>query len=271
MNEPPIEESAAVASQPAAAPLEPASSSGVVVAAAPEAPPAVEQPSAAAGELTTTPTDKADAATEGAPKLAESLLEAFDKKQAADPEAKKPDEAPAPPPETVVAAAPEPVAYEYTLPEVLKMDEALKSTVHEALDAFRADPVKGAQGLLDLHAAEMQKYANGLLVKQYETFNDTRRGWVTEVMADPILGGAGHQTAMGAIARMRDQFVKEADRPAFEEFLRVTGAGDHPQFLKLLHNVSRAHDEPLLPPPNPKPTPNNGQPPKKGMSSLYNR
>ena len=90
-------------------------------------------------------------------------------------------------------------------------------------------------------------------------------------MADPILGGSGHQTAMGAIARMRDRFVAEADRPAFETFLRVTGAGDHPQFLKLLHNVSRAYDEPALPPPNPKPTPTNGQPPKKGMSSLYNK
>ena len=270
---PNLEESAAVASQPAAAPPEPAPPSGVVDAAAPAATtPAVETP-AAGGETAADPAAQAD----GKPKLAESLLSEFDKKQAADPEAKKPAtttpeaDAAAAPADPAAPAAPEPIAYEYTPPETLHLDDALKERVHSALDAFRADPTKGAQGLLELHANEMQRYAEGLLAKQYEVFNETRRGWVTEVLADPVLGGSGHNTAMGVIARMRDRFVSDADMPAFKQFLEVTGAGDHPQFLRLLHNVGRALDEPALPPPNPKPTPNNGQPPKKGMSSLYNK
>ena len=272
----PIEESAAVASQPAVASPEPAPSSGVVVAAVPAA-----TPIAADAPAISEPPVVPAVATEEQPKLDETLLAKFDKQAAADPEAKKvapAAEAPKPgdaaasgeaaPVEAPVLAT---VAYEYVLPETLKMDDALKGEVHSAFDAFRADPAKGAQGLLDMHAKMMSDYAGNLLKEQYRTFNETRKSWVTEVMADPDLGGSGHQTAMGAIARMRDQFVSEKDRPAFEQFLQVTGAGDHPQVLKLLRNVARIYDEPPLPPANPKPTPTNGQPPKKGMSSLYNK
>jgi hypothetical protein len=246
-------------------------SESVVAAATPTEPLASVEASsvsapAAPAEPTSTETDLS---------AAPSLLETFDKEKAAT-DAQKPQEATEAPKPTEPAQPAEPaplppVAYEYTLPETVKMDDALKADVHKALDAFRADPAKGFQGLIDLHAKAMADYAAEATREQFRVFNDTRRGWVTEVMSDPQLGGSGHQTAMGAIARMRDQFVAEADRPAFEQFLRVTGAGDHPQFLKLLHNVSRFYDEPPLPPANPKPTPTNGLPPKRGMRSLYNQ
>lgn len=267
---PPIDESVtatpAVAAQP-----EPAPSSGVVVAAAP-----VETPSPAA--------EAPAAAPDVVMEHGETLLQKFAREEA-EKEAAKPAAAPVvadpaapavdPNAVPVVAdpaapIAPEPVAYEYALPEKLVMDDALKGEVHAALDAFRADPSKGAQGLLDLHAKTMDNYAQQLVREQWNVFNAARREWITEVMADPQLGGSGFQTSMGQIARMRDKFVADADKEAFETFLQVTGAGDHPQFLKLLHNVARAFDEPSLPPPNPKPTPNNGQPPKRGMRDIYN-
>lgn len=179
-------------------------------------------------------------------------------------------------------AALAPIEYAYELPATLKMDDGLKTEVATALDAFRADPAKGAQGLIDLHAKTMTDYAADLaaetLRSQHKAFNDTRSKWNTDWMADPEIGGAGYQTSMRAIARMRDQFVSDAvpgtpkyqaDLKGFEEFLRTTGAGDHPAFGRFLHNVARAFDEPAPPPVNTRPPPNHGQKPGSSKEKLY--
>lgn len=272
-----------VAASPAAAP-----------AAAPEAAPVA--PAA----------EPAAAAAEGAiPAPEPTLLQKFDAEQAAKqpPEAPKPIEPPKPaeakpaaegdkpkaegdkpaaeaakpaaegdkpaPAEAAAPAAPEPVAYEYALPESLTMDDALKGQFHTALDAFRADPAKGAQGLLDMHAQAMQSYADGLAREQHRVFGETRKGWQTEVMADEDLGGAGYQTTMGAIARMRDLLVPESRRGAFDQMLLVTGVGDHPEFLRLLHNAARIYDEAPMPPPGPRPPPDIGKPQGRGLRGMY--
>lgn len=169
----------------------------------------------------------------------------------------------------VEPAKPEPVAYEYALPETIKLDDATKTEFHTALDGFRADPAKGAQALIDLHNKAMGDYAASIVANQHKAFNDTRSSWQKDVLADEEIGGAGHQTSMRAIARMRDLFVPEKERASFDQFLRVTGAGDHPQFLKLLHQAARYIDEPSLPPANITPPPNNGKPPGRRRDAIY--
>ena len=256
---------AAAAASPAAAPVTPAAPEPVAAPApAPEVAPA-------------------------APEAIPTLLEKFDAEQAAKkpsdvpkpevkpadpakpeplqgkPEEKKPDGSPveAPP------ASPQPVAYEYTLPDTIKMDDALKGTFHAALDLVRSDPNKGVQALVDLHNQTMQAYADQTYQNQVSTFNDTRRQWVTQTMADDELGGAGHQTSMAAIARMRDLLVPESRREAFNSFLAVTGAGDHPEFLRILHNAARIYDEAPMPPPGARPPPNIGKPKGSGLRGMY--
>lgn len=259
----------------------------------PAAAPAVANPEPAVAA----PAEAAPAPAEAAP----TLLQQFDKDNAAKPADAKPEgdkpagDAPAEKPADKPAEKPaepkpgeakpaeakpgekpaeakvepaklEPVAYEYALPETIKLDDATKADFHTALDAFRADPTKGAQPLIDLHNKAMTDYDAQLRQAQVDTWNDTRKAWQTEVLADEEIGGSGHQTAMGAIARMRDMFVTEKDRPAFEQFLAVTGAGDHPAFLRMMHNAARLYDEPALPPSNVKPPANNGQNPgRKGI------
>jgi hypothetical protein len=89
-------------------------------------------------------------------------------------------------------------------------------------------------------------------------------------MADEELGGAGYNTTMGSIARMRDMFVPENRRDEFESFLSTTGAGDHPGFLRMMHNLARVFDEAPMPPPGPRPPADIGKPPGgKGLRSLY--
>lgn len=190
---------------------------------------------------------------------------AADAAEAPKPEAEKPAEAAAP----AEPAAIEPIAYEYAVPETLVMDDAAKGKLHGALDAFRTDPTKGAQGLIDLHNESMQTYADSLAREQHRVFGETRKGWQTTVMADEELGGAGYQTSMGAIARMRDLLVPEGRREAFDQMLTVTGVGDHPEFLRLLHNAARIYDEAPMPQPGARPTPDAGKPQGRGLRSLY--
>lgn len=276
----------------------PAAASDGVIATSTEAAPALVTPAAAA--------PAAPAAIE---LVAErpSLLETVGKEPAKPAEAKpaeaaKPTEAAAvekpaaelKPPEVAKpegeakpaeVAKPEPlvaVDYKYELPPTLKLDDALKGELHGALDAFRADPAQGVQPLIDLHNKVVSdlvtQHAETTLRDQHKSFNDTRTQWNKDWAADEQIGGAGYQTALRAVARMRDQFVSaelpgtpkyDADRKSFEEFLRVTGAGDHPAFGRFLHNVARAFDEPALPPTNGKPAPSNGMKPGSRRERMY--
>lgn len=255
---------AAAAASPAAAPA-----AAPVVSEAPAAPVA-ETPAAPASEPTLLEKFDAEQAAkkpEAKPdaKPAEAIQNPViePKPVEAKPQEKKPDGSPAEVP------AAEPFAYEYTLPETIKLDDKTKGSFHSALDMVRTDPNKGVQALVDLHNQTMQEYADQTYRNQVSTFNDTRRGWVTQTMADDELGGAGHQTSMAAIARMRDLLVPEAKREAFNEFLAVTGAGDHPEFLRLLHNAARIYDEAPMPPPGARPPANIGKPQGRGLRGMY--
>lgn len=160
----------------------------------------------------------------------------------------------------------------FEMPEQLKAtktDDPLYTGFIGAVAEATKNPQTAGQTLLKLHTDAMQQFAEQTLANQHKAFNETRDSWRTQVMADQEIGGAGHQTSMKAIARMRDMMVPEAERPAFNEFLRITGAGDHPQFLKLLHRASRYFDEPGLPPENPKPPADIGKQNGRGAKVLY--
>jgi hypothetical protein len=171
----------------------------------------------------------------------------------------KPAEAEAAAPETPVL---EPVEYKYELPETLKMDDATKTATHTALDAFRSDPTN-PQPLIDLHHEMMQKYDAAVRQQQWDVFSETKKQWRQEVLSDNEIGGSGHNTAMQAIARMRDNFASserpgtkayDADLQAFNGMLEATGVGNHPIFLKMLHRIAQVYDEAPMGPTNVTPS-----------------
>jgi hypothetical protein len=194
----------------------------------------------------------------------------------------KPEEAKAETEAKTEAPKPDPVEYKYALPDTLKLDDATRGEVHAAFDEFRANPVEGAQKLVDLHHKLMQQSAEHIGREQHRVFNEMRGEWNKEIMSDPVLGGAGHRTAMQAVARMRDFLVPKEMMAArkfddgsprlseFEEFLRITGAGDHRVFHRILHNAARYFDEPAQPPTEIKPPPDNGRRQAGRLRDLYN-
>ena len=199
-------------------------SSPAPVTEAPAPAHADQAPIAPAAEVASLPSSAGaspDAATEKPAAAAEvpesepTLLEKFDAEQKAKAETDKPAADPTKPegekpaaeakpgePAAPVEAAPlPPIEYKYELPETLQLNDAQRTDVHSAFDAFRADPSGGAQKLVDLHAKLVGDAVESVRKDQYRVFNDTRRQWRDQVMADPELGGSRYQTAMSAVAR----------------------------------------------------------------------
>ena len=179
-----------------------------------------------------------------AAKPAEPAKDAAKPAEAKPADAAKPAEAAPAEAKPAEAAKPEPVEYKYTLPETLKIDDARKTELHAAFDELRGG---NPQPAIDLHNKAMTEYAEQTLRNQFDTFNKTKAGWETNWLADPEIGGAGHRTALKAIARVRDDFVSSAqqgtpkyqqDWKDFNDFLAITGAGSHPAFARLMHNLS---------------------------------
>lgn len=197
---------------------------------------------------------------------AEPAKPADDAKPAAD--AKPADGAAAA--EPVAAAVVDLIKYEFKLPEGVKADSEDLKGFTAYLGEHRVAPEVG-QELLNRHATAMKQYGEHVAAEQHRAWSETRKAWRDEALADPEIGGAGHQTAMRAIARMRDLAVQQKDLPAFNEFLRVTGAGDHPAFLKMLHTFARWFDEPASTVPVGNPTATNGKAPKvgRGLQAIY--
>jgi hypothetical protein len=166
-------------------------------------------------------------------------------------------------------AQPLPTYEPFKLPEGVTADPAKMAAYTEVLGKHGITQEVG-QELVGLHTAAIQDLAVHMAAEQHRAFADTRAEWREQIRSDERMGGSAFQTTQAAVARMRDMFVPEADRAGFNEFLRVTGAGDHPAFWRLLHNAARHFDEPSLPPPSPKPPADIGRNPAKGgRRSLY--
>lgn len=142
--------------------------------------------------------------------------------------------------------SPEPAKVEfkpYELPEGVKLPDKEIGEFNTLL-AKDMPPQERGQALVSMYVSEMQKYADRLAQQQLDVFAQTRADWRKRAMGDEEIGGAGWRTTEIAIAEMRDLFVTEPHRKAFNDFLRSTGAGDHPEFHRFLWNVSRKFSEP---------------------------
>lgn len=178
--------------------------------------------------------------------------------------AKKEGDAVAPAAEATAPAV-EPVAYEYKLPETLTINDEQRTEFNSILDSFRADPVKGTQGLVDLHARlvndAVQGAAKQLELRQYTTFNETRMDWRNQMAADEEIGGSAIKTSRTNALAVINRFVDEKHRPGLESMLYVTGVGDHPEFVRILNRIGKFMREPGLPPANFNPVPDGGKNP----------
>lgn len=123
------------------------------------------------------------------------------------------------------------------LPDGFKADEALLNDFAKLLQDTNLTPQTRAQGLLDLHAKQLQAAVSAPLAE----YNRQREGWVKSVAADKDIGTGDEKNPLKAevktaIAKVVDQYGGGSE---LRQVLDVTGAGDHPAFIKFLSNISK--------------------------------
>ena len=207
----------------APAPEVPAAPAAPAPAAAPAAKVEAPAPAAAAPE----PVKQDDKA---------SLLEAIAAKSpAGETNAQpKPGDPPAP-------AAGEPVVFDLALPEGFKVTDEVQFKDFSKLLSEKTGSKENAQELFNYIAAEKTKLETAALDNQRSVWETTNKQWKEQVAADPVVGGANLQTNLGQISSVIDQFGK--DIPTLRQTLTMTGAGNHPDIVRFLHNVSQALKE----------------------------
>jgi hypothetical protein len=138
-------------------------------------------------------------------------------------------------------ADPEPVKYDFKLPEGLTLDEKqLKEVQDAATEVFKDSglPADKAQSLFEKHVAEVQKAVNA----QWQAWHDMQTKWKGEVKADPEVGGTNLEANLGQINKMITEFGGK-DAAAIKQALNFTGAGNEPSIVRLFHRLAQAATE----------------------------
>ena len=154
------------------------------------------------------------------------------KPAAAAPAAPASTEAPPTTPATPEAPAAE-VVYEFTAPEGVTLDQA-------RLDKFTAVakelklPADKAQALVDL-AAEVE-------VERATQHAAQVAKWADEIKADKALGGDKLDETLATAKKVYNLLPAE-EAASFKQMLDVSGFGNHPSMVRLLHAVGKALSE----------------------------
>ena len=132
-----------------------------------------------------------------------------------------PEQQPAPPVAEEAAAAPGYGAF--TLPEGMTLDA---ESLRPATELFTESGLsqEQAQRFIDLALAREQAAAQ----RGAQAFVDLQNQWVSEIKADPDIGGARLTASLASAARAIDRL----DVPGLREALNFTGAGNHPAVVK---------------------------------------
>lgn len=125
---------------------------------------------------------------------------------------------------TDTTADAQPVAYEdFKLPEGAAIDGETLDRARSLFSEARL-PQEQAQKFIDLAVAREQAAAR----KGVQAFVDLQNKWVSEIKADPEIGGDRMTASMASAARAIDRLGV----PGLKEALNLTGAGNHPAIVK---------------------------------------
>lgn len=132
------------------------------------------------------------------------------------------------------AASGAPEKYEaFKLPEGVTLDPKVNE---EATALFKANGLSQAQAqsLIDFHVAKAQAAAQ----RPYDAYAEMRQGWQTEVKADKEIGGILPQVKE-TVSRALDSLGDPKLATDFRAAMDLTGAGDHPAFIKAFYKLAQ--------------------------------
>ena len=122
----------------------------------------------------------------------------------------------------------------FTLPEGVEMDDS-------ALDKFK--PIAKEAGLDQANAQKFVDLYTEAVIEatesQQKMWADTQQTWVDQAKADPEIGGDKFENNLGDAKRA----IKQFGTPELDEAMAVTGAGNHPEFIRFMSRVGKAISE----------------------------
>lgn len=135
---------------------------------------------------------------------------------------------------------PEAPHYEpFTMPEGFRVSDESLAPFIGFLGEAKLSQEQG-QRLMDLHAAEIQRLQEQMAESQQRTFDTMREGWREQFEKDPDLGGNRRQTTINSVVGLIRHFASDADHLRRTlQVLDYTGAGDHPDVIRLLANAAK--------------------------------
>lgn len=120
--------------------------------------------------------------------------------------------------------------YTLTLPDDLPVDDALLGALTPAM---KKAGITGKQANVLAEAFAAQKKA------EYEAFGKTVADWGKAAQADAEIGGVNWDTSVANAQRV----IRDFGTPALREYLNQTGAGNHPEVIRLIAKVGAVLSE----------------------------
>lgn len=158
-----------------------------------------------------------------------------------------------------------PEKYEFKLPEGMELQEESAKQVDEMFREVGLTQEQG-QKFVDFYIEKL----NEAIEAPSKFYADMRKGWVNELKADKDIGGKLPEVKVG-IGRMLNSLGDKALVKSFNEAMDLTGAGDHPAFVKLFNKIAErltegGHVRSGNPNPGANPT---GRPSAPGPAAMY--
>lgn len=134
---------------------------------------------------------------------------------------------------------PEDGVYDLKMPDGVNLDAEMLAALGPEFKELGLSN-RDAQRLADKFIAAQ----TARMTKQAEDWAATTQGWVDEARRDPEIGGAKWDASAAAAAGVVDRFGS----PGLREYLNASGAGNHPELIRLLAKVGAAigEDNPAL-------------------------
>jgi len=127
---------------------------------------------------------------------------------------------------------------DFTLPDGASVDEI---TMGEFKDLAKEAglPQEQAQKMVDLYSREVQKAQDA----SWNLWKDTNAAWQGQVASDAEIGGAKQQEIETTILKGIQGVMNAAETAAVKDMFKVTGSGNHPEMIRLLHRLTEGRTE----------------------------
>lgn len=125
--------------------------------------------------------------------------------------------------------------YDLKLPEGVKPDEKSMADFTALLGKNKV-PADVAQGLIDLHYAQMKSLTEAASAANSKLWTDTQSEWRSALDKDPELGGDRKAAVAARLGKALDEFGSREAREAFD----LTGAGNNPHIVRFINKMAAA-------------------------------